>query len=392
MTSKPAAGESGTSSSSSTSSSSGTSWWSRIVTAAATTVEIARDSYGFAYDIKCAHILGNIEESQIVKKKKFCCFLRAAELSAAIYHRFGGGEPLTMGVDGGPDCVVHYTSDDETLWVVVRGTQSQADVIHDVSWIMSTAAIGKELEVPIGVLQKVSSIFGPLEEYLLRMKDVKKIKRVCFTGHSLGGAIAIGLYLAWFLDSNLSKRCNKILSKDVTVQACTFGAPMVLSRPPPTYTTETNSYAKNVHNIVTQLDVVPRLLGVHPLPDYVTQTSIGSLVHSLMTSNVHRETYRPFGRFYTLREPDHTGMASLLTHPSSKTHSATSSSSTSSSSSPSLKEPLRFGHITDPQRLLRLFPGNAADFAFGITRDHSMDRTLAALQSIKEQQQTDADS
>ena len=109
-----------------------------------------------------------------------------------------------------------------------------------------------------------------------------------------------------------------------------------------------------------------------------------------MTSNVHRETYRPFGRFYTLREPDHTGMSSLLTHPSSHTRSTTSSSSSLPSSSP--KEPLRLGHITDPQRLLRLFPSNAADFAFGITRDHSMDRTLAALQSIQRQQQTDADS
>lgn len=363
-----------------------TGWWSRLVTAATATAEVARDvysiahdAYGIAYNVKASQVLGAIDRSdelsadQLPLKRSM---LRAAELSAQVYKIIGienDGHVLSFGVDQQPDCLVHTEGD--TIWVSIRGSHTGEDVIHDATWCLQTGALG-DLEVPLGVIQRCQSIYSAFRLYLEQLSQKKKIKKINFCGHSLGGAIASGMYIAWFKDQSTALCCSELLSKDLQVAAFTFGSPLLLSNPPPQFTFNpfTNKDAhsshpltSNVHNVVLQLDVVPRLLGGHALPTYLTQSMVGATVHSLMTSGVHRETYRPFGRYYSLREPTHSGTE----HPflrGQEPHVAIT------------KQP-SLGKVADPTAFLRKFPTTTADFAFGLTRDHSMDRTLSAMKA-----------
>ncbi len=350
---------------------------------------VAHDAYGLGYNIKAAQILGSVnlsDELTVDQSSLKRSLLRAAELSAQVYRPLrdhsndtvSDGHPLSFGVDNQPDCLVHHdTEAEDTIWVAIRGSHTGEDVIHDASWCLQTLSLG-DLEVPLGVVQRCQTIYSTFRLYLEQLPEPakKKVKKINFVGHSLGGAIATGMYIAWSNDPSTASRCNEFLSKDVKVEAYTFGSPLLLSNPPAKFTLnpftkkDAHPLANNVHNVVLQLDLVPRLLGGHPLPTYLTQSKIGATVQSLMTRGVHRETYRPFGRYYSLREPNHSGMEHLFLR-GQESHATAYSNRIQ----PSL------GQVNDPVAFLRLFPDNLADFAFGLTRDHSMERTLTAMKA-----------
>ena len=334
-----------------------TSMAAQAVQAAQTATVMATDAYAVFHAQQCDTILGPIDAADATTDPTLLKdMMTAAELSAAMYsYRSNEALPenafaLSVGLDDRPDCVAHWSDGGDGMWIAVRGTQTlQEDVLHDASWCVSTATVGG-VDVPIAVVKKCEIICRSLALQLEGRG--KRLRRIRFTGHSLGGAIATGLLLAFTRGDDMTATCRTLLARGVVdCDVFTFAAPLVLSQPPAPLLRELNDDAvsRRVHNIVTQLDVVPRLLGAHPLPTYITDTDVGAMVHNLMTSSVHRETYRPMGSFYSLREASSSGY--LL------------------------------GRMRDPAQHLRLFPRNTIDFAFAVARDHSMDRTLIAMRA-----------
>ena len=354
------------------------SWWGSLIKSTVAAVNVASDAYSIVYNSKADSILPSIDKSTFcgMSQELLSDMKQAAEFSAAIYHRnIFDSRGLSLGKDGKFDSMSCYVRDTETLWIVTRGTHTSEDVLHDSTWISRTKRVG-DLDLPIGVVEKCESIIPSLYDHLneLHLKKIP-VKRICFTGHSLGGAVAIGLYLHWNTHPIFKDKFGYVTKSEVY----TLGAPLVLNNPTTggferyettdesTTSSMNTRLADSVHNIVFQLDIVPRLLGKHKLPLYITENTLGNYMHLLMTTGIHRETYRPFGRFYTLREPD--GISTLF--------------NTRNMDQQVLSCPL--GYVSHPELdLLPLFPPTQADFAFGMLRDHNMDRYLEAINAAVE--------
>lgn len=258
-------------------------------------------------------------------------------------------EVLSVGIDQKPDCIVFYAPDlspasyrqqmgvstsgdvgetniDEegTIWVVLRGTNTLEDIMKDLSWIIETqdmremCAPGDDFQFPKQVAVKAATILADLFTYVSSeiekcssvdstMRTAgecrtrrRRIRRICFTGHSLGGALALALHVMYN-----AKRMEVSPELFPPSEAFTIGAPLLFHS-----SLEVMQSAPSVlqlrdstHNIVFQLDPVPRLLGVHDFPVYVRASAVGPYIDRL-TSQVDRTNYRPFGRFYCLRNVD----------------------------------------------------------------------------------------
>jgi hypothetical protein len=132
--------------------------------------------------------------------------------------------------------------------------------------------------------------------------------------------------------------------------------------------------ANAVHNIVVQLDVVPRLLGPHPLPSYIMESMIGKVVHQLMSVGVHRETYRPFGHFYTLREPQTTNRGFEFTFGDAGEGGDDTDSIHDDEDADGRRNGPLLAYVNDPvNELLSKFANNVADLLYGIHRDHLLE-------------------
>lgn len=299
----------------------------------------------------------------------------AAKLSAAIYVNIADGHALSIGADNKPDCVAQYDEETETLWIISRGTKTTSDLLADTSWFTKTAKIG-QLDIPVGVVRKCKRIIPNLLEHLDVLAIRKnKVKRICFAGHSLGGAVAIALYLSWNLDSTYSGRTG------AKTAAITFGSPLVISNPPKGFCASLSSssssqekssigheLAKNVHNIVYQLDIVPRFLGPQPLPTNILEESLKDLVQQLLSINNRREMYRPYGTFYSLRDAAPTWVDNLV-----KDHSKIKVGG---------KKNYLIGAVDNPDALLSAFPDSTKDILYGLDRDHCIIRTAESLRAV----------
>jgi hypothetical protein len=239
-----------------------------------------------------------------------------------------------------------------TLWIVARGTKTGNDVISDSCWIAKTdrrnnfLGEGIDVDIPTGVAWKVDAVFPKIETLLMKLsngevsskfqsqsgpnRNVTLVRRVCFAGHSLGGAIATALHLTFSgqsahnhipastytigsplllslprsnsssdsLGSTLSSKSMRDLKGQSEAEMSAAGTPNLLGNPneadyvPPSL----RPISQSIHNVIYQLDVVPRLLGPFPLPSYIQQSSLGAYAETIMGMGVHRETYRPFGK------------------------------------------------------------------------------------------------
>lgn len=272
---------------------------------------------------------------------------------------------LSLGIDSKPDCIAFYTPDlstgsyaispntqnelveEGTIWVVLRGTNTLEDIMKDLSWIVETLPMAEDLlpgddfEFPLHVTAVAKIILPDILAYVTSQMDGPQsteksatsssggtrrrrvVRRVCFTGHSLGGALATALHVLYN-----AKRSE--ISSDLfpPSEAFTVGSPLLLHTTAPEVLNTAPSVVAlrdHTHNIVFQLDPVPRLLGVHDFPTYVRESSVGGYIDTLIR-RVDRKNYRPFGRYYCLR---HT----LSTPPSAQAASSSSSASAAATSS-----------------------------------------------------------
>jgi Lipase (class 3) len=312
----------------------------------------------------------------------------AAELSSAVYTMITDGHALSIGADDKPDCIAQYDEQSETLWIISRGTKTTEDVLTDSSWFAKTEKIGL-LNIPIGVVRKCESIIPNLLEHLDVLAIRKnKVKRIYFAGHSLGGAVAIALYLSW----NLNKIGSRSGRVGVETAAITFGSPLVISNPPDGFCTPSLSssssssreksslgseLAKNVHNVVYQLDIIPRFLGPHPLPTNVLEDSLGDLVNQLLSRKSTRGTYRSYGNFYTVRDAKITWVEKLAGERNKNRIEGEIMNRIQGEKSDYL-----IGIVDNPDTFLSLFPDTARDMLYGLNRDHCSIATAESFRAI----------
>lgn len=347
----------------------------------------ALDVYSPIYTKKVNSILEPISKSsfQAIPLSLLEDMATAAELSSAVYRKITDGHALSIGADGKPDCIAQYDEQSSTLWIISRGTKTTEDVLTDSSWFATTRKIG-QLNIPVGVVRKCESIIPNLLEHLDVLAIRKnKVKRICFAGHSLGGAVAIALYLSW----NLNKTGSASGCDEVETAAITFGSPLVISRPPDGFCTSSSSssyrgqgsigcqLARNVHNVVYQLDIIPRLLGPHPLPTNILEDSLGDLVNSLFTIKSIRGTYRSYGNFYTLRDAKISWVEKLA-----KERNKNRIEGEILNRIEGDKNNYLIGIVDNPADFLSAFPDTARDLLYGLNRDHCSIATAESFRAI----------
>ena len=320
----------------------------------------------------------------------------------------------------------NYIIEEGTLWVIVRGTETLHDMMADMTWVLHTTnmedelQIGDDFQFPVGVYTKAKEIFSQLLIHLdtfqsqMQLSEantkIRKITRICFTGHSLGGSIAIALHVMY--NSYLAKKKELYLGtanidQDVPSETYTIGAALIFhaTLPEVMSTCPAYQYAKNVHNIIFQLDPVPRILGAHQLPPYIKDSFIGPSIN-LLKNIVDREHYRPYGKFY-------------LMQPTSFSKPIITTTATSSSGSNNNNEELndeienigilneritfydailgcnaeyishnsKFEEIVDQQFLLKVlgtFPQTLIDFLFSVVHDHDAISAVETMQDVME--------
>lgn len=344
---------------------------------------------------------------------------------------------LSVGIDERPDCIAFYSPDlstasyttgsgiaeeDGTIWVVLRGTNTLEDIMKDLSWIIETQdmqeilAPGDDFQFPRQVTEKAMTILTKLLAYVslevekctLAVSETvasdpaqrrRRIKRVCFSGHSLGGALATALHVLYN-----AKRHEVSPEMFPPSESFTIGAPLLFHGSPEVLRSAPTGIQlwEHTHNIVFQLDPVPRLLGAHGFPTYILESFIGPYIDRL-TQQVDRTNYRPFGQYYCLRNklPTPPTMTSSSAGVDAEESNSSTRASTNIAASASvestwhsdLTSALLFGErpafqptlerITDPIGLLRLlatFPTCSTDFVFSALHDHSAEISHTTLQ------------
>ena len=103
---------------------------------------------------------------------------------------------------------------------------------------------------------------------------------------------------------------------------------------------------------------------------------VNNLFEKLSSGKIHRETYRPFGQFYTLREPESEvdkGVMNVLSmgeYFKSKKNDETQ---------------YYLGLVSDPRSFLSVIPDNIGDIAYGVIRDHGLEEALKTMDIVIKQ-------
>ena len=151
----------------------------------------------------------------------------------------------------------------KALIVVHRGTVESTDCIAD-AHMAPHPLYNTGIKVHGGIYTLVASDIASFAARLRRRLEVLGDSySVCFTGHSLGGAIATLMLLEFELARcNLSPQASLGLDR-WPARAITFGAPMVLHTVPDHKVALVEAVGKQALNFVNGNDTVPRLPGLH---------------------------------------------------------------------------------------------------------------------------------
>ena len=379
------------------------------------------------------NILAGKKEKETNFDTSLCCayFIRPSSSSAS------SANPSLIAEDG-------------TLWIVCRGTANGMDVLTDATWMIKTEPI-QDTNVHTAWLvgQRCNQIIAKLQPMIrmLQSEDQCSINRIGFVGHSLGGAVATSLYTHYMMSPKIDD------SLKLPAFVITIGAPLTFHRNVPFETPSNNMLRRylpakmnellamrtsklssrdastqelmlhNVHNIVHNLDIVPRIVGRHKLPSYLQEGEVGKMVKRMLNlASVDREEYRTFGHYYSLRHPitishitkkffssENQSNALKKTNKSqypkdidniemeendylikpneellqtSVVNKSTFSSSLISSFSNSSQKSGLLVEIKDPELFLSIFPENLAEFAFAVT-DHSISKSVEDIEQVE---------
>eukprot|EP01087_Luapelamoeba_hula_P011300 TRINITY_DN3053_c0_g1_i1.p1 TRINITY_DN3053_c0_g1~~TRINITY_DN3053_c0_g1_i1.p1 ORF type:complete len:362 (+),score=68.87 TRINITY_DN3053_c0_g1_i1:751-1836(+) len=218
-------------------------------------------------------------------------------------------------------------------YFVFRGTNSAIDSVIDASAHLFTDPKGKlHFRAHWGSFSALNSKYKPIQKVIMDFRSQNPDTfKLTITGHSLGGAYAILLYMSLVRDS---------IAKPDETDCYTFGAPPVLAPPddfaPPfsgKWHTSLHEMEDSIHNFVHAFDIVPRLLGNGVGPKVLSMLSV---VDSLQISHYcaaakdsefirNTELYQPFGNFYFIMQ---SAVASTPASPAETTTTTTTTSAT----------------------------------------------------------------
>ena len=339
-------------------------WWQQIIPSVAKVVRdqtpyilnVTKEVFGDFYSSSVRELLNpQISTFTPLRNKDLLIDFKDAAIHCDDIYRgvdhLDGHEVLSIGEDDKPDSVVYFKKDGTirrfsntesgTLWVIVRGTETLDDLLSDLGWIASITQMeskllpGDEFEFPTKVAIKAESIFRRLLEYIQNSEancsryPKKKITRICFTGHSLGGAIATALHVLYSsfrdkysmsIDTGYSFDPPTDRYAPPPCETFTVGAPLVFhSSPLVLLNCPAHRYATSLHNLVYQLDPVPRLLGPHPLPPYLLLSGVEKFIRDFQLF-VDRGNYHPYGNYHILLQESRREKLdpNILTVPSSE--------------------------------------------------------------------------
>lgn len=181
--------------------------------------------------------------------------------------RFGGGNTKYLTCMRG-----------ETMYVAYRGTTQNIDWLTNLN---AAEAFIEDVPVHKGFLSRLDLVWEPIKNAVIGKK------RLVFTGHSLGGALAMLSYV------RLVKGKDATAELKANVNCFTFGAPLVLRTAAPNATSGVDS--TKIHNFVHHYDIVPRILAKIPTRVLVRVLCSSSLADSEMPARarVGRTGKRP---------------------------------------------------------------------------------------------------
>lgn len=180
-------------------------------------------------------------------------------------------EILSFDRDENAECVAYLVRNESNLtsssvWIVSRGTNNLTDVLFDASWVATTSSI-YNIKVPVGVGYRAGRLQGSIEGFLEKARNyLEKSKRgknlsnfgennfkLYFCGHSLGGAVSIGLFLT-YIGKQMQKSPDVVSlikkSHSMAPEVFTFGSPLALYSPPKSLTVTLRPSIDSLTNIM----------------------------------------------------------------------------------------------------------------------------------------------
>lgn len=153
------------------------------------------------------------------------------------------------------------------VWCGTRVASNPVDIVVDAhiaplasrAWMDTAPAVRAQG----GILAHVESYFAQHGEHIRDLMRSHKIKRICLTGHSLGGGIAqvAHLFLAGQQRRDFSEWVEALMDEDVSIRTVAFAAPMtiaILHRNHQGSNYFLRDVGENMCNFVFGMDVVPR--------------------------------------------------------------------------------------------------------------------------------------
>lgn len=268
-----------------------------------------------------------------------------------------------------PDVVAVYDPTNDrtaTIWVIARGTATITDAMADVQWLSNINAMG-DLPLPEVPVTRANLCLPKLLTFVETHRSTSTPpRRICFCGHSLGGAIAAGIFLKYHMyEANalatllVTLGCPQMFMKD---------SPKAVRWGPGMHEVNLHELQSRVHHVVQQLDIIPRLVGPHSLPEeLLTVPIIGDAILKflkllnedkdedaqidLKTSDP-RKKFDCYGNFYSL-SPPHDKRSHVI-----------------------LKK------VSEGKALLGAFPVNLSYITAALTQDHSSDMSALSMISL----------
>ncbi|KAK9785870.1 hypothetical protein WJX73_003445 [Symbiochloris irregularis] len=172
--------------------------------------------------------------------------------------------------------------------VAFAGTRNMRD------WLSNLDFLGKsvnfedahsELYLHSGMNQRALSVLDRIQGAIQKERQSEGLddKRLLFTGHSLGGGTAVCALVHLSFDTNNTQRLE-------LQGVVTFGAPLVLHKTD--LTEDMKRSMGDMHHVVNDMDIVPRLLGKALKRSHRVLLYLGTGELSKIAKAFH-----PFGRF-----------------------------------------------------------------------------------------------